>query len=48
MKTCECGCGNPAPVARRSMTYRGYKKGQPQRFIKGHSDIAGKPEEITL
>jgi hypothetical protein len=32
---CECGCGEPAPIATRNED--GYLKGQPKRFIKGHS-----------
>ena len=35
-KLCECGCGNPAPIARRSGTHWGWVKGQPMRCIKGH------------
>lgn len=34
MKLCECGCGEPAPIATR--TGRGYRKGEPQRFVRGH------------
>ncbi len=33
---CECGCGNPAPLARQTETRRGWIKGQPLRFIQGH------------
>jgi hypothetical protein len=34
MKACECGCGNPAPLATR--TRHGVRRGDPQRFILGH------------
>jgi hypothetical protein len=34
MKKCECGCGQPAPIAKK--TRRGYVKGEPMRFIQGH------------
>lgn len=34
VKLCECGCGEPAPVAAR--TCRGRIAGQPIRFIHGH------------
>jgi hypothetical protein len=34
-KLCECGCGLPTPIAFQSI--RGYKKGDPQRFLQGHS-----------
>jgi len=35
VKLCECGCGQPAPIATRNR--RGYTKGQPLRFISGHN-----------
>lgn len=31
---CECGCGEPAPIAAQAQN--GYRKGEPQRFILGH------------
>ena len=37
MKLCECGCGLPAPIATETRPSRGYVKGQPMRFIKGHN-----------
>lgn len=36
-KLCECGCGNPAPIATRSVRRKGQIKGQPLKFIYGHS-----------
>lgn len=36
-KLCECGCGQPAPLAPGSDATRGYVKGQPMRFIVGHN-----------
>lgn len=33
---CECGCGNPAPIARQTERKYGHVKGQPMRFIFGH------------
>lgn len=33
---CQCGCGQPAPIATKSNTARGRVKGQPQRFIAQH------------
>jgi hypothetical protein len=36
MKLCECGCGEPAPIALRTQKSQGAVKGQPQRFIRGH------------
>ncbi len=37
MKLCECGCGLPAPIAKRTRAYQGHVKGQPMRFIHGHN-----------
>lgn len=34
---CQCGCGQPAPIAKRTVTSRGRFKGQPLRFIHGHN-----------
>ena len=34
---CMCGCGEAAPIASRSHTKYGWVKGQPMRFIFGHS-----------
>lgn len=31
---CQCGCGDLAPIAK--LTRRGYRKGEPMRFIQGH------------
>jgi len=36
---CECGCGLPAPIAPKTNTYRGWVKGQPLRFVKGHQRL---------
>jgi len=37
VKECECGCGSPAPIAKRTNRSDGAIKGFPQRFIRGHS-----------
>lgn len=37
LRECECGCGSPAPLARQTDARRGYRKGQPIRFVKGHN-----------
>lgn len=34
---CQCGCGNPAPLASETYRARGWVKGQPIRFIDGHN-----------
>lgn len=36
-KLCECGCGEPAPIIKSTDTSRGYVKGEPHRFVAGHS-----------
>lgn len=34
---CQCGCGEKAPAAKRTNRKRGYVKGQPQKYIRGHA-----------
>jgi hypothetical protein len=34
---CECGCGKLAPITRRAIKKRGYRKGERMRFINGHN-----------
>lgn len=41
---CECGCGELAPLAQRTQRSRGLVKGQPQRFVLGHSAFKRGPE----
>lgn len=36
VKLCDCGCGQPAPIAPRNNKKRGWIKGEPIRFIWGH------------
>lgn len=36
-KLCECGCGLPTKIATRNRIQRGQIKGQPIRYIHGHS-----------
>jgi len=38
MAFCECGCGQPTKIATQTRTEAGWIKGQPRRFIKGHSN----------
>jgi hypothetical protein len=35
---CECGCGDPAPIATTTATAVGHIAGQPMRFIRGHNN----------
>lgn len=39
MKFCECGCGEPAPIAKLTNSKWGHVKGQPVRFIRGHHNF---------
>jgi hypothetical protein len=39
---CMCGCGRQAPLS--STTRRGYKRGEPLMFIKGHHSRRSGPE----
>ena len=34
---CQCGCGQPAPIAKRTVSSRGRFKGQPMKYIRGHN-----------
>lgn len=36
IKYCECGCGQPAPIAKVTDRQRGWTRGMPLRFIQGH------------
>jgi len=35
---CQCGCGDPAPIAKFTKVSRGFRKGEPQRYIQGHQN----------
>lgn len=41
---CHCGCGQKAPIAKENNTRGGWVKGQPLRYIRGHSN-AGRVKE---
>ena len=36
MRTCECGCGSVTPIAKKTRTADGYRKGEHIRFVPGH------------
>lgn len=38
---CECGCGEPAPIATKTDRAFGWIKGQPKRFVNGHQNRKG-------
>lgn len=44
---CQCGCGQPAPLARQNHTKMGYVKGQPVRFIAGHNNKTPEHRELA-
>ena len=45
VKLCECGCGQPAPIAKRNNSIYGHIKGQPVRFVSGHYISPTRPLE---
>jgi hypothetical protein len=40
--SCHCGCGLPAPLAKKTATKYGHVKGQPIRYINGHYQRASR------
>jgi len=46
IKLCECGCGNPTPLAIKTNTKKGQIKGDPQRFILGHNSKLKERREL--
>jgi hypothetical protein len=34
---CECGCGLPAPIAKKTCRASGWLKGRPKKFVNGHN-----------
>ena len=38
---CQCGCGQPAPIAKQNHAVRGWVKGQPMRYVAGHQPRPG-------
>ncbi len=47
MKLCECGCGQPTPIAKITRSERGQVKGVPIRFISGHNSAVRVATEET-
>ncbi len=41
---CQCGCGAPAPIAKRTDRNSGYVKGQQLRFVRGHGRKVGRKD----
>ena len=42
VKLCECGCGNPVKLASKTKASMGHVKGEPLRFIHGHSQCGSR------
>ena len=47
-KLCECGCGKPAPIAKKTRKERGHTKGYPVRFISGHNGSGRIKHPVSL
>ena len=47
MKLCECGCGKPTSIIKRTCNKRGYKKGEYHKFIAGHN-IAAPVQNVKM
>jgi hypothetical protein len=39
---CECGCGKPTKIARKTASDRGHIKGQPHRYLWKHHPVGSK------
>jgi len=48
IKLCECGCGLPAPISKENRKSRGYIKGQPAHFIRGHISKVRHPASLPI
>ena len=46
VKLCECGCGEPAPLAKWNDKRKGHVKGQPVRFVPGHNAALPMPSFV--
>lgn len=44
---CQCGCGATTPIAKQNHTKKGYVKGQPLQFVRGHQHI-GRPSPLRI
>ena len=45
---CECGCGQPAPIAKGTCRRSGAVDGQPQRFVHGHSTVLAVASSVAV
>lgn len=47
-KLCECGCGEPAPIASKTDSSTNRVEGQPMRFVTGHNTRVRQPRPPRL
>lgn len=45
---CHCGCGVRTKIATRTNSLYGHRKGEPQRFLRGHRTPTTKPLQTTV
>ena len=43
---CQCGCGQPAPIARKTSTANGVRAGQRLRYVHGHNTRTRTPRPL--
>lgn len=48
VKLCECGCGQPAPIAKHSISRLGHVRGEPIRYIRGHNSRGYIGQDYTV
>jgi hypothetical protein len=46
MATCQCGCGKPVPLAKKTSTRDRVVKGRPVRFLRGHGSKKSLAEQF--
>jgi len=44
---CQCGCGQPAPLAKQTSKRNGWTAGKPVRFISGHNRKGKGKKELS-
>lgn len=44
---CQCGCGQPAPIAAMTSRLHGWAAGKPLRFIQGHAGYLKRRDRLT-
>jgi hypothetical protein len=44
---CHCGCGELAPIAKRTQAQQGWVRGEPKRFIQGHFQAQHKKGHLS-